>query len=89
MKNETELIKSTSKRQLTAKGHKFVWRCIDIIADQRGSNRYAPEMKPVKEQLIKLLDHLIIDRRHSIEDIKLMIQNRKTLSIWQVTEHKL
>ena len=44
-KNESELIKNSQKRQLTAKALKFKWQCIDIIANQNGFNKYSKEIK--------------------------------------------
>ena len=76
MKNETELIKSTAKRQLTAKGYRFLNRSIEIMAQQYGLTRYHAEMKPQKEKLSTLLHSLIIDQKKSIEEIKEMIKNR-------------
>lgn len=75
-KNETDLIKSTAKRQLTAKGYKFLNRCIEIMSIQHGLTRYHKEMKPKKEKLSMLINRLIIDERKSIEEIKDMIKNR-------------
>lgn len=77
MKNYSELIKHKGKRHLTAKANKFVWKCIDVIADQRGLTRYHQELKPLKKKLREVLYHLIIDQEMSIEQIKDLIKNRK------------
>lgn len=76
MKNHSELVKSISERTLTAKGNKFVWKCIDVIAIQHGVNRYSKEIQPLKEKLRTLLHHLIIDKGMSIDEIKDAIKNR-------------
>ena len=39
MRNETEFIKSTKERTLTAKAYKFIKQCKEIIANQRGTDR--------------------------------------------------
>mgnify|MGYP003519354213 CR=1 len=80
MRNETEFIKSTSERTLTAKAYKFVWKCIDIIAEQNGFNRYSKELKPLKEKLQNLLVSLFIDKRLSINEIKELIKNRTIIN---------
>ena len=80
MKNYSELIRSKNKRVLTAKGCRFLWRCIDVIALQNNTSRYSTEIKPLKEKLTVLIHHLIIDKGCSIEDIKAMIKNR-TLTV--------
>lgn len=76
MRNESEFIKSTSERTLTAKAYKFVHQCITIMAEQRGYTRYHKEIKEVKEQLHTLLVHLFIDKGLSINEIKELIKNR-------------
>lgn len=76
MKNQTELIKCSNKRILTAKGYKFTYRCVDILADQFNTNRYAPEFKELKNKLINLLISLIIDKGMTLEQIKDAIKNR-------------
>lgn len=77
LKNESELIKNSQQRQLTAKALKFKWQCIDIIANQHGFNKYSIEIKPIKEKFSTILDFLIIDKKLTIEQIKTMIKNRK------------
>jgi hypothetical protein len=74
MKNYSALVKSKEKRILTAKGNKFVWRCIDVAAEQRGLNRYSKELNPLKEKLRNLLHHLIIDKGLSATEIKAIIK---------------
>lgn len=77
MKNHSELIKSASERTLTAKGYKFLWRCIDIIADHKGLNRYSSDMKEVKANFSKIIHVLIIDKGMDIKQITDLIKSRK------------
>jgi len=77
MRNETEFIKCTKNRWLTAKAQKFVSRCVDIVASQNGYSRYHQQIKPIKTHLKQVLDHLFIDQKLSIEEIKVLIKNRK------------
>ena len=77
MRNETEFIKCSKKRYLTAKASKFLSRCIDIAVKQRGYTRYHSEMKPLKEQIKNLVTSLFIDQKLSINDIKELIKNSK------------
>ena len=81
MKNYSELIKDKNKRILSAKGYKFLWRCIDIVAEQNGVCRYSKEITPLKEKLRNILNFLIIDEELSLEEIKLMIKNREINTI--------
>lgn len=80
MKNHSELIKNVQQRTLTAKGYKFLWRCIDIIAEHKGLNKYSPEMKETKERFSFIIKDLIIDKGMSIDQIKELIGSRKYLS---------
>ena len=76
MKNYSDLIKNKQKRTLTAKGNKFVWKCVDIVAKQKGLTIYHAEIKPLKEKLNSILYFLMIDKELELVDIKLMIKNR-------------
>ena len=76
MKNYSDLIKNKQERTLTAKGQKFVWRCIEIAAKQHGFTVYHSEIKPLKEKLKTTLNYLMIDKGFTIDAIKLMIKNR-------------
>lgn len=76
MKNETEFIKSTQERTLTAKASKFVNKCVMLMAEQRGYTRYHKEIKEVKVQLTNLLIHLFIDKGMSISEVTDVIKNR-------------
>jgi hypothetical protein len=78
-KNYSEFIKDKQKRTLTAKGYKFIWKCIDIVAGQNNLNRYSKELKHLKDKLTTLLTHLIIDQEKTINEIKEMIKNRTLL----------
>lgn len=79
MKNHSELIKRVRDRTLTAKGYKFLWKCIDIAAEVKGSNRYSQDLKETKEKLRTVITDLIIDKGMSIEQIKELIKSRKYL----------
>lgn len=80
MKNYSDLIKDKSKRTLTAKAYKFLWKCIDIIAESKGLNRYSLEMRPVKEKFSKIINHLIIDKEMTISEITELIKSRQFLN---------
>lgn len=75
-KNYNDLIKDKQKRTLTAKGYKFLSRCIDIACRQRGLTRYHKEMKPLKDSLTLVLHDLIIDKEFTIEQIKEVVKKR-------------
>lgn len=75
-KNYSSLIRNKKERTLTAKGYKFLWDCIDVIALQHNLSRYSHELRPLKEKLKKLLTYLLIDEEKSIKEIKSMIANR-------------
>ena len=76
MKNYSETICNKSKRQLSAKGNKFVHQCIDIALNKKGINRYSKESKPIKEKLQELIHYLLIDEEKSIDEVKEIIKNR-------------
>lgn len=79
MKNHSELIKSKSERTLTAKGYKFLWRGIALIAEIKGISVYSVEMKESKEKFSNIIKHLIIDKGMSIQEIKDLISSRVEL----------
>lgn len=79
MKNHSELIKSKSERTLTAKGYKFLWRGIALIAEIKGISIYSVEMKESKEKFSNIIKHLIIDKGMSIQEIKDLISSRVEL----------
>lgn len=83
MKNYSELIADKQKRKLTAKGNKFVWRCIDIIAASKGLHKYSPEMKPIKEKFVPIVHHLIIDKEMTIQEITEVIKQSQFKGIEQ------
>lgn len=80
-RNHSEAVADKSKRQLTAKGNKFLWRCIDIVANSKGSNRYAPEMKEVKDGLESLIKYLLIDKGHTIKEVVEIIKQSEYLGL--------
>lgn len=69
MKNYSEYICNKANRQLTAKGNKFLWRCITIVADSKGLNKYSPEMKEPKEKISEIIKHLLIDKELTKDDV--------------------
>ena len=79
MKNETEFIKSTKDRVLTAKAQKFLYSCIDIAVKQRGLTRYHQETKPLRAKLDFVVRDLFINKGKSIKEIKEMIKNRNSI----------
>lgn len=79
-KNETDLIKSTAKRQLTAKGYRFLNRCISALEKNTGLNRYSKEIKPKKEKLSLLIHSLIIDKKMTIKQIKDAYENSRGIT---------
>lgn len=80
MKNYNEAVHSKQKRQLTAKGNKFLWRCIDIIANSRGLHKYSPEMKEVKEKFSNIIHILLIDKELSIKEVTEIIKSSRFIS---------
>ena len=78
-RNYSDLIASKEKRQLTAKGYKFLTNCIEIASKQRGLTRYHTKMKPIKEKLKNIMFYLLIDKELSIEQIKEIVNNKKIL----------
>lgn len=80
-KNYSELIKDKNKRILTAKGYKFQWQCIELIAKTKNVNfcRFSPEIKELKNKFTKIYLHLVIDEEFSLKEIKELIKNRKLL----------
>ncbi len=77
MKNYSEAVKDKSKRQLTAKGNSFVWRCIDIVAKAKGTNKFAPDFKEDKEKIRVLIHDLLIDKEMTIKDVTALIKEYK------------
>ena len=78
-KNETELIKCSKNRFLTAKAVRFKRDCITIIGKQNNLSIYSEELKPVKKQLSKVLEYLIFDEKKTLKEIKELIKNRTLL----------
>lgn len=73
-KNYNEAVHSKEKRQLTAKGNKFLWRCIEIVGNSKGLHKYSPEIKEIKEKLTDIIKHLLIDKDLTIEQVKELIK---------------
>lgn len=85
-KNYSELISNKEKRQLTAKGNKFVWKCIDIIAANKNLHRYSPEFKGIKEKFYTIIYDLIVDKEMTIEQITNLIKSRNFIGNQQAIE---
>lgn len=80
MRNYSELICNKAERTLTAKGNKFVWKCIDIIAANKNLHRYSKDFKPFQEKIIIIMKDLIIDKGMSTLQITELIKSRKYLN---------
>ena len=80
-KNYSELIKDKNKRLLTAKGYKFQWQCIELIANTKNVNccRFSPEIKELKNKFTNIYLHLVIDKELNLKQIKELIKNRNLL----------
>ena len=68
-KNETILIRSLAKRQLTAKGYDLLNRMILKASKMHGVHRYSKDFKPLKEQITYLFHQLVFDKRLTYEEI--------------------
>jgi hypothetical protein len=80
-KNYSDLIKDKNKRLLTAKGYKFKWECIELIAKTKNQNfcKYSPEIKDLKNKFTEIFLFLVIDKELNLKQIKELIKNRKIL----------
>lgn len=80
-KNYSELIKDKNKRLLTAKGYKFQWQCIELIAKTKNVNfcKYSPQIKELKNKFTNIFLHLVIDKELNLKQIKELIKNRNLL----------
>lgn len=76
-RNYSKLIRNKEKRELSAAGYKFFYRCFQLACEQRKLTVYHKKTKPLKDKLKKLMEHLIIDREMSKEEIKELVQNKK------------
>ena len=66
---QTPLIANLATRQLSALGYKQLYRIIDKAAEAKNTNKYAPEFKPIKEQVTKLVTSLIFDHNITKEQL--------------------
>lgn len=76
MKNYSITICNKEKRQLSAKGYKFLSQIIEIVANKNGVTRYHSEFKPLKNNIYELIHYLLIDEEKSIDEVKEIIKNR-------------
>lgn len=74
MKNYNEAVHCKEKRELTAKGNKFVWRCIEIVGNSKGLHVYSPQMKELKEKVREIIHHLLIDKELTIAEVTELIK---------------
>lgn len=79
MKNYSDTIKSKKERILTAKGNKFIWRCVDIIAQSKGLHKYSPQMKETKERFFNVVEYLLIDKEMSTTEVAELIKSSRFL----------
>ena len=80
-KNYSDLIKDKNKGLLTAKGYKFQWQCIELIAKTKNINycRFSPEIKELKVKFTNIFLHLVIDKELTLKEIKELIKNKTLL----------
>ena len=80
-KNYSDLIKCKNERLLTAKGYKFKWQCIELIAKTKNINycRFSPQIKELKNNFTNIFLHLVIDKELTLKEIKELIKNRNLL----------
>ncbi len=76
MKNYSAEICNLEKRQLSAKGIKFLHNIERIALNKKGLNFYAPESKPIKQKIKTLIEYLIFDQLKTIDEVKEIIKNR-------------
>lgn len=80
MKNHSEFIKDIKSRKLTAKGYKFLNRCIDIACENKGYTRYHMEVKEMKSKLHEIIVSLFIDKLMTSNEITELIKSRRHLN---------
>lgn len=80
MRNHNEAVKDPHKRILTAKGNDFLWRCIDIAANVKGSHRCAKSFRETRDKLETLIKHLLIDKGMTMGEVKELIKSRKYIN---------
>lgn len=68
-RNETELIKSTSKRKLTSKGLKLISKIQDLACEKYGYTRYHKETREMKYKIKDLVTSLVIDYKMSKDEV--------------------
>lgn len=76
MKNYSAEIGNLTKRELSAKGAKFLRQCQQIAVDKKGINIHHQDAKEIKEKISELIKFLIFDQLLSIPEIKEIIKNR-------------
>lgn len=80
MKNYSDTVKCPNKRILTAKGKRFLWKCIDIIAAHKSLHRYSKDMQPIKEKFTAIIHDLLIEKGMTIAEVTDLIKSRQFLN---------
>lgn len=80
MKNDTPLIASRIKRELSGLGYKQLNRIIEKAAKQNNTNRYDANFKPMKAQIVKLVGSLIFDHNISKEQLSVFQRQIKVVN---------
>lgn len=80
MKNHNEAVKDKQKRQLTAKGYKFLNRLNHIVAESKGLSIYHKEIRETKIKIRSIIEHLLIDKEMTIAQVTELIKNSKDIN---------
>ena len=75
-KNYNEVVADLKKRQLTAKGHKFIEQLADIVCNKKGYQRYTIEYRLIKQRLRDIVETLFLDHLMTLNEVKEVIKNR-------------
>ena len=78
-RNYNEYIRCIHTRTLSAKGYKFLSRCVDIACANKGLTRYHKETREMSAKLKEIITHLFIDRGMTHTEIAELIKSRKNL----------
>lgn len=74
---ETPLIKSISKKELSALGQKQVDRFIRKACEANNTHRYSKEAKDLVDQVTSLVRSLIFDHNYTKDQISFLQRNIK------------
>lgn len=78
--NETDLIKNSSQRLMTAKGYKLTWKFIDKAALANNTHRMSPDFREKKEKLYSLIDTLVFDKKATYEQLSDLLNKIKIVN---------